>query len=209
MPKSPPHHRSVWATQSGPSPTAWHKATCRCRHARGFLPDHPGHLERRRDRPHADPGRAFAELATPARSCRAACRCDQPPARRARWRGRQSTAFQRVQHQAQRGGLHTTGDPEAMAAGKLDLDDVGGGQWRCRVHSIRLDDYRHKLGYRRCDWPIAETLAPGKNLIGVDVVVPRNDRYRRPGCKRSRDDLSLEGFRPRPMSAPDPRTCVH
>jgi hypothetical protein len=44
--------------------------------------------------------------------------------------------------------LHTGPDPNAMTAGKLNLDDLGGGQRRCRVGPVRRDDDRHKLGCR-------------------------------------------------------------
>ena len=112
--------------------TAWRKATCRCRHARGFLPDHRARLEKRRDRPHADPGRVFAAPAVPVHSCRAAYRCAQPPARRARWRERQSTAFQRIQHQAQGCALHTgtrsAGDDRSESSiSMMSVADSGGG----------------------------------------------------------------------------------
>ena len=69
-----------------------------------------------KDRRHADPGRAFAEPAAPARSCRAAYRCAQPPARRATLAGKAINGVPAHPAPGAERLLHTGPDPNPVAA---------------------------------------------------------------------------------------------
>jgi len=121
----------------------------------------------------------------------------------------QSSPFQRIQHQAQGSRLHTAPDPNAVAAGKLNLNGARARCGRRLAHPFRRHHYGHKLRHERPVRRFAVTLSPTENEIGVHIILPCHHRHRCPRRQRRRHDLTLERFRPRPMPPPDPQTCVH
>ncbi len=205
--RSPPRRRLVLATRSGLSPIFWRKATCRCRHSRGFLPDHHVRPEKHTDHQYADRARALAAPAAPSRSCRAACWCAQLTARRAHSMGMRSSPVECIENQPQRCGFNAAANPHASAMRQLDLDRIGGRCRRCRNRPISRHHDWHELRRRGPCRPAAVELAQSENQIGVHIVLPGHDRHRCAKCERRQHDLPLERLRPH---APfDPLDRVH
>ncbi len=107
------------------------------------------------------------------------------------------------------GGLHRRTDPNAIATGELDLYRIGRRRGWCHFDPIRRYQDRHKPSGRRDVRRVAVTLTPTEDQVGVDVILPRDNRHGSTRRQRCRHDLPLERFRPRPMPPSGTQTCVH
>lgn len=169
----------------------------------------------RSDRRHVDRAEAPPALATPSRSCRAACRCARPRARREHRMVSGSSPHQTIKDAAKEVAIDVRGHADTVHTGDFDLDPAVGHcrrQWRANRFALCANRNRHQLrpGRRRYDsfgrWAIPST--PDEHLVRIDIVLPGDDRDRHARRQCRRDDFPLQRLRPALVPSPLP-ICVH
>ena len=174
--------------------------------------------EIRTDRRRAGRAGALPAPAVLARSCHGAYRYARPRARRARRTASGSSPYQTIENTAEQAAVEVRADPHEVGAGNLDGDSVANIRDR-RRRSISTGfntnchrDHSGPGSWRRrrsnCFGRRPKTPTPAENLVRVDIVLPRHDRYRRARRKRRCHDLALQRLRPPSVGSP-PAICVH
>jgi hypothetical protein len=133
------------------------------------------------DRRHADRAPAPPGPGPPGCSCRAACRCDQPPATPARRTGPGSSPRQRLDDRRRQCRRDRTRYPHPCLA-DLNFDHRLGARGRVSRGFSRRDQHLGKACYG------TQFLPPPIDLARRNIGAPRNLRNHRPRRKTLRDN---------------------